>query len=92
MDNGEATLATYPAAIAREDARIVKHGGLVKENASTVYGAGKGHFIWMEVFKARPAEDLCRRISEDIGDGVGREENIGFWRQVYMSSSQSVEG
>jgi hypothetical protein len=68
VDNGEATLATYPTTIAGKDACIVKHGSLVKENTSTVNGAGKGHFIWMEVFEAGSSEDLFGSIPEDIGD------------------------
>jgi hypothetical protein len=52
VDYGEAAFATYPLAIPREDASIVKNGGLVQEHATTVDGLGEGDLLGVEVVKA----------------------------------------
>lgn len=58
VDNREAAFAAHPLPSFGEDARIVKDGGLIEEDASTVNGARKWDFIGVEIVKGGFPLDL----------------------------------
>jgi hypothetical protein len=71
-----------PAATPRAKTNIVKHGGLVEEDATRVNGTCKRDLVRMEEVKGGFVLYFVRVIPEDLDDGVGRKEDVRIRTQI----------
>ena len=68
VDDCEAALAAYPLATFSSNPCILKHGCLVEEHTSAMYGPGKWNFVRVEVIEDRFSSDFAGLISKNFND------------------------
>jgi hypothetical protein len=88
MNDGEDALTADPAATPRAKTNIVKHGGLVEEDATRVNGTCKRDLVRMEEVKGGFVLYFVRVIPEDLDDGVGRKEDVRIRTQIWKEKPQ----
>jgi hypothetical protein len=85
IDNGEATLASYPVALAVFNTAVCQYGSFVELHTSQMELLGEGSVLDMKEVPGRSVDDLVRGVAEDINNGVGRVENMSTLGKVCSS-------
>ena len=88
MNDGEAALAIYPAAIDRQDTRIMKDSSLVEPHASAMNRPGERNLMRVEEIETRLVMNLVRQEPKDISYRIRGKEYVGIWCQVCVEVSK----
>lgn len=78
VNNRKDAFAAHPATVTRAKTCIVQNGSLVQQDAATMDGSRIGNFLWVKVFKGRPAMYLLWRVTKNFKDGIRGVKDVGI--------------
>lgn len=82
VDDREAAFAANPVTLAVPDAAVGQDGRFVEPHTAVVELLRDRDFVRMKKVPDGAVDNLIRRVSQDVDNGVGRVEDMGIIAEV----------
>lgn len=92
VHNRETAFAADPVSLTVLEATVGQHSCLVKRYSATIFGLGEVQLLRVEELPYRAIDDLVRRVTENVDNGVRRVQDVCLFGQIYYHKRHAFAG